>query len=204
MPNRLRLLRLFRKPKTKREDLKKPYKEEKPDLLKRKVINGSLIVFMLYQSGAAQIPINGFCKYSVFPVKGKYTRLFALNFNQDSYSDLLLTGGEKSLFANIAGKGTDNFSEVFSSSFSPELSNFITYIEKFDKSPKYAFVSRKQKKAGWLNVSTSGRISVASQISFSSFPDGVSQADFNSDGKNELLISGAAFDGISVLKNGAK
>ena len=184
--------------------MKKPYKEEKPDLLKRKVINGSLIVFMLYQSGAAQIPINGFCKYSVFPVKGKYARLFALNFNQDSYSDLLLTGGEKSLFANIAGKGTDNFSEVFSSSFSPELSNFITYIEKFDKSPKYAFVSRKQKKAGWLNVSTSGRISVASQISFSSFPDGVSQADFNSDGKNELLISGAAFDGISVLENSAK
>ncbi|MDP1994170.1 MAG: VCBS repeat-containing protein, partial [Ignavibacteria bacterium] len=103
-----------------------------------------------------------------------------------------------------AGKGTDNFSEVFSSSFSPELSNFITYIEKFDKSPKYAFVSRKQKKAGWLNVSTSGRISVANQVSFPSFPDGVSQADFNSDGKNELLISGAAFDGISVLKNGAK
>ncbi|MDP3684460.1 MAG: VCBS repeat-containing protein, partial [Ignavibacteria bacterium] len=159
---------------------------------------------MLYQSGAAQIPINGFCKYSVFSVDGKYARLFALNFNQDSYSDLLLTGGEKSSFANVAGKGTDNFSEVFSSSFSPELSNFITYIEKFDKSPKYAFVSRKQKKAGWLNVSTTGRISVASQISFSSFPDGVSQADFNSDGKNELLISGAAFDGISVLKNSAK
>ncbi|MFA6980362.1 MAG: VCBS repeat-containing protein [Ignavibacteriaceae bacterium] len=181
--------------------MKKPYKEEKPDLLKKKVINGSLIVFLLCQSGAAQIPINGFCKYSVFPVKGKYTRLFALNFNQDSYSDLLLTGEEKSHFANIAGKGTDNFSESFSSSFSPEISNFITYLDKYDKIPKYAFVSRKQKKVGWLNVSTSGSISVARQILFTSFPDVINQADFNDDGKNELLISGAAFDGISILNN---
>ena len=156
---------------------------------------------MLYQSGAAQIPINGFCKYSVFSVDGKYARLFALNFNQDSYSDLLLIGGEKKSFTTIAGKGIDNFSKAISSSFSPELSNFISYIEKFDKSPYYAFVSRKQKKAGWLNVSSSGTISVARQISFSSFPDVINQADFNDDGKNELLISGAAFDGISILKN---
>lgn len=181
--------------------MKKHYKEEKPDLLKRKVINGSLIIFMLYQSGAAQIPINGFCKYSVFSIEGKYARLFALNFNQDSYSDLLLTGGEKKSFATIAGKGIDNFSKAVSSSFSPELSNFISYIEKYDKSPYYAFVSRKQKKAGWLYVSSSGTISVARQISFASFPDVINQADFNDDGKNELLISGAAFDGISILKN---
>ncbi len=181
--------------------MKKHYKEETQGLLKRKVINGSLIVFMLYQSGAAQIPINGFCKYSVFSDDGKYARLFALNFNQDSYSDLLLTGGEKKSFATIAGKGIDNFSKAISSSFSPELSNFISYIEKYNKSPYYAFVSRKQKKAGWLNVSSSGAISVARQISFSSFPDVINQADFNDDGKNELLISGAAFDGISILKN---
>lgn len=170
-------------------------------MLKRKVINGSLIVFMLYQSGAAQIPINGFCKYSVFTAGGKYTKLFALNFNQDSYSDLLLTGGEKNSFTTIAGKGIDNFSKATSSSFSPELSNFISYIEKYDKSPYYAFVSRKKKKAGWLNVSSPGTISIARQISFSSFPDVINQADFNDDGKNDLLISGAAFDGISILKN---
>lgn len=156
---------------------------------------------MLYQSGAAQIPINGFCKYSVIPVEGKFRQLFALNFNQDSYSDLLITGGEKNSFANIAGKGIDNFAKVFSSSFSPVITNFISYIETFDKSPKYAFVSRKQKKAGWLNISTSGSISVANQISFSSFPDIITPADLNADGKNELLISGVAFNGLSILKN---
>ncbi len=155
---------------------------------------------MLYQSGAAQIPINGFCKYSVFPVEGKFRQLFALNFNQDSYSDLLLTGGEKNSFVTIAGKGIDNFAKVFSSSFSPVITNFISYVETSDKLPKYAFVSRKQKKAGWLNISTSGNISIANQISFSSFPDAITQADFNSDGKSELLISGVAFDGISILK----
>lgn len=156
---------------------------------------------MLYQSGAAQIPINGFCKYSVFPVNGKYSKMFALNFNQDSYSDLLLTGGEKSHFANIAGKGSNHFLETYSSSFLPEISTFISYFDKFDKIPKYAFVSRKQKKAGWVNVSVSGSISSVRQILFNSFPDVLNQADFNSDGKNELLISGPAFDGISILKN---
>ncbi|MCK9426068.1 MAG: VCBS repeat-containing protein [Ignavibacteriaceae bacterium] len=188
--------------------MKKHYNDEKQGLLKRKVINGSLILFMLYQSGAAQIPINGFCKYSVFPVDGKFRQLFALNFNQDSYSDLLLTGGEKNSYANIAGKGIDNFAKVFSASlpngkagFSPVISNFISYIETFDKSPKYAFVSRKQKIAGWLNVSTLGSISVANQISFSSFPDVITPADLNADGKKELLISGVAFDGISILNN---
>jgi len=156
---------------------------------------------MLYKSGAAQIPINGFCKYSVFPVQGKFSKLFTLNFNQDSYSDIMLTGGEKNSFANIAGKGIDNFARVFSSSFSPVITNFVSYIETFDKSPRYAFVSRKQKKAGWLNVSATGSISIAKQISFSSFPDVITQADFNSDGKNELLISGVAFDGLSILKD---
>ena len=180
--------------------MKKHYKEEKQGLLKRKVINGSLIIFMLYQSGAAQTPINGFCKYSVFPVQGKFSKFFALNFNQDSYSDLFLTGGEKNSFATIAGKGIDNFAQGFSSSFSPVITNFVSYIETYDKLPRYAFVSRKQKKAGWLNVSSSGNISIANQIAFSSFPDVITQADFNSDGKNELLISGVAFDGLSLLK----
>ena len=181
--------------------MKKHYKEEKQGLLKRKVINGSFIIFMLYQSGAAQIPINGFCKYSVFPVQGKFSKFFVLNFNQDSYSDLLLTGGEKNSFVTITGKGIDNFVQGFSSSFSPVISNFVSYIETFDKAPRYAFVSRKQKKAGWLNVSTSGSISIANQLAFSSFPDVVIQADFNSDGKDELLVSGVAFDGLSILKD---
>jgi len=170
-------------------------------LLKRKVINGSLFIFMLYQSGAAQIPINGFCKYSSLPIKGNFKQLFTLNFNQDSYSDLLLTGGEKNSFSTLAGKGRDNFGAAFSSTFSAGLSNFISYLEAFDKSPKYAFVSRRQKKAGWLNVSSNGNISASSRISFSSFPDILTSADLNDDGKNELLISGVAFDGISILKN---
>jgi len=185
----------------KREDLKKHYKEEKQGLLKRKVINSSLIVFLLCQSGAAQIPVNGFCKYSVFQSDGKFKQFFTLNFNQDSYSDLLLTGGEKNSFANVAGKGVDSFSRVFSSSFSSVITNFLSYIEIYDKAPRYAFVSRKQKKAGWLNISSKGSISVSNQISFSSFPDVITQADFNSDGRNELLISGAGFDGVSILKN---
>ena len=155
---------------------------------------------MLYKSGTAQIPINGFCKYSVFPVQGKFNKLFTLNFNQDSYSDILLTGGEKNSFANIAGKGIDNFARVFSSSFSPVITNFVSYIETYDKLPRYAFVSRQQKKAGWLTVTASGNISVSKQIAFSSFPDVITQADFNSDGKDELLISGVAFDGLSILK----
>jgi len=189
----------------KKEDLKKHCKEEKPGLLKRKIFNGSLIIFLLYQSGAAQIPINGFCKYSASSVKENYNRLFALNFNQDSYSDLLLTGGTKSSVETIAGEGTENFSDSHASTFSPELSNFITYLEKSDKSPKFAFLSRKQKKAGWLTVSAFGTISVASQISFTSFPAIIGQADLDADGKVELLISGAAFNGISILHdNGGK
>ena len=156
---------------------------------------------MLYQSGAAQIPINGFCKYSVFPFNAKFKQFFTLNFNQDSYSDLLLIGGEKNSFATIAGKGTDNFSQAFSSSFSPELSNFTFYLEENSNIPKYAFVSRKQKKAGWLNISNYGAVSVASQISFSSFPDVISHADLDADGKVELIVSGTGFDGISILKN---
>jgi len=156
---------------------------------------------MVYQSGTAQIPINGFCKYSSFSIKGNYKQIFSLNFNQDTYSDILLAGGDKNGYSEITGKGMDNFVQSLSSSFSSGISNFATYIEAYEKTQKYAFVSRKQKKAGWLNISSYGTISVESQIAFSSFPESITPVDLNDDGKNELVVSGVAFDGISLLKN---
>src|ERR1039457_6372885 len=105
-------LKLFLKPKKKKEDLMKPCSEEKPGL-KLEISNFSLILIelLLFSIEAfSQVPINGFCKYNKIDIDSGFTNLFALNYNDDSYTDLILYNPAKKDIESLDGNQSLSFS----------------------------------------------------------------------------------------------
>lgn len=148
----------------------------------------------------SQIPINGFCKYESFPVDSGFQSFQTLNFNKDSYTDFILFNSSQNKIASIAGKSKGELDKPkkhfnnFSISQILPITNYTHSVES------YLFVSRKNKKIALGNFTSNGKIYFNMQMKFKSFPDEASIADVDNDGKKEILISGVAFDGISIIK----
>jgi len=85
-----------------------------------------LIVFLLCtQIVNAQIPINGFCKYTSFDVQPNYTNLFSLNFNKDSYTDLMLFSDSSKNINSIKGFANEKFQSRLKFNFIEQISKII-------------------------------------------------------------------------------
>lgn len=179
--------------------MKKHLLGEKIDLkIESNKLNVLLFFFFLSHECVPQIPINGFCKLNSYNFSSGYSKIFPLNFNGDSYTDLLLYNPNQRTVSVIAGKANEKFSHEQKFDFPFALSNIISLGVK--ASGRYAFTSRKNLTAGICEFSASGKPKVISQLSFLSYPEKINIANAESDSQQEILISGPAFEGLSIVR----
>lgn len=180
--------------------MKKPCREEKQGLKPgTNKFNFFLLSFLFIYELNAQTPINGFCKLNSYKITADNTSIFSFNFNSDSYSDILLYNKNSKKYSVIPGNGNDKIisESIFQSAF--YISSILSVYDNDNNIAGYAFVSRKNREAGFVNFSSSGKLNINKSSKFDSFPEKLSASDLNGDGKIELLISGNAFDGLSVI-----
>ena len=180
--------------------MKKPFKEEKQDskVVKNKFYFLALFFFFSIKI-FPQIPVNGFCKFSNYKVPSGYNSLFALNYNNDSYTDLILYNPDKKSIVSVPGSRNGNFGIPIISKIPYQITNIQNINDINSPVKKYAFTSRQNRIVGIYSFLSSGRAILSRKIKFDSYPESISATDINGNGKDELLISGPAFNGLSVL-----
>jgi hypothetical protein len=160
-----------------------------------------LVFILLPFSGLfPQIPINGFCKYNSFVIDSGFTGIFTANFNKDSYTDIVLYNPHKKEILALEGNRSGTFSKNRPYRAPFEISRLQNITDKNNHITGFAYTSRKSMKAGICELLKDGRIRILKEIKFNSYPENISSADINRDGLPEIIVSGSAFDGISVIE----
>ena len=162
-------------------------------------INFLFLFFFISSEVFPQIPINGFCKLNSYNFSPGNSKLFSLNFNNDSYTDLILFDPSSNRISAIPGEKNESFLEEKNFEFPFHVSNLTPIREKNNEIKKYAFTSRKNLTAGICEFSSDGKPRVTHQLNFKSYPEKLSTADIDGDYSQEILLSGAAFEGLSIL-----
>ncbi len=184
--------------------MKKLYKEENAGSGKELGLYSFLIfVFLFFNESFSQVPINGFCKLNSFKVDSGYTSLFPLNFNNDSHTDLILFNSMKKQLTVLTGDKAGNFGKKMKFYIPYEITNIVSYKDNFNRVLGYAFTSRKNRRMGVYDLTKSGRPYLKKIFKFNSYPDNISSANLN-DKSESFLISGSAFNGLSVITEDKK
>jgi len=185
--------------------MKKPYNEEKIGLrIEFNTIRILLIAFFLSEEIFSQIPINGFCQYKNFNIEQNFNCLLSLNYNDDSYSDLILYNPQLKKIVSLSGEPNGSFGKPVLSKVPFEITNIQNLVEENKTIKRYAFTSRQNFRAGIYSFRKNGRAVLSSSIKFNSYPENLSTADVNNNGRDEILVSGSAFNGLSIIsQNGS-
>ncbi|MFZ2324650.1 MAG: VCBS repeat-containing protein [Ignavibacteriaceae bacterium] len=167
--------------------------------LKTGLSKSLLLVILFSDIIIPQIPFKGFCKLTSFEVDSGYTTLLSFNYDQDEYSDLLVynpLGTKAKIYRGESGLNF-NFSKEISFPLQPSRIEPVIGPNKVIES--YAFTSRKSRSFGLYKFSNEGNPELINHIKFNYYPEYISIADINDDGKPEFLLSGNAFEGLSII-----
>ncbi|HRI48450.1 MAG TPA: hypothetical protein PK559_15195, partial [Ignavibacteriaceae bacterium] len=69
-----------------------------------------LYFLFIFVDAFPQFYLNGFCKYESFDIPNNFDSFYALNFNADSYNDLLLLNNSEYKAATLLGESEGKFS----------------------------------------------------------------------------------------------
>ncbi len=180
--------------------MKKLLSEEKP-VLKTVYRNSKIFIFILLftQASFSQIPINGFCKLDKFSVPAGFIKIFPLNFNKDSYTDLLIYNPLKKEIVTLIGEPNLKFSKPASLDFPFEPSQFKPVYDSSFQIKYYAFTSRRSRLFGILNFNEKGIPEVIHSVKLNYYPEFIDVNDLDNYGNHSFLVSGESFDGISLF-----
>jgi len=164
----------------------------------------SLEVFPQDRQFSGPYPINGFCQFKSLNVPKNFNSLFTLNYNNDSYSDIVLYNPGQKKIVSLTGTANGAFYKPVIHYIPYQISK-IQNLNELNKNIKsYAFISRVNMRAGIYSFTSYGSAYLSSSIKFSSYPGNISSGDIDKNGNDELLISGSSFDGLSIIyRNGA-
>jgi hypothetical protein len=121
------------------------------------------------------------------------------DINFDSNKDILLYSNSSKKICVIEEDEQSKYSRTKIIRPTNTLSHVLPIFNGKTHSPLYAFVSRQQRSVGLFELSKYGRFKLVSRLTFESYPGNMKAADINYDGKMEFLISGSAFDGLSII-----
>jgi hypothetical protein len=146
----------------------------------------------------AQINLNGFGVLNKFPSFKNKTNIFALDYNQDSFVDLITFGSsnERVTFHPGSGKGFDKAIDKF---FYYLISDIKLFNNIDDLGQHYIFISRKEKLAGLVSFTKYGTLTLLNRLTFNSYPSSICTGDIDNDGILEAIVAGKNFDGMSLL-----
>jgi len=179
----------------------KPYSEEKPGLKIEISSIKILIALLLFSLEAfSQVPVNGFCRYNRFDIDSGFTKLLPLNYNDDSYTDLVLYNPAKKEIETIEGNQSLSFSAPHKYKIPAEISLIRNIADKNNKVIGNAYSSRKRMIVGLISFAKNGKPIFTNEIKLNSYPENISVAE-NGNSEPELLISGKSFNGLSILTN---
>ena len=179
--------------------MKKHYKGEKIGLKIEQELKILLfIVVFISFNASAQIPINGFCKHQSFKIPPGYTSVKSVNFNKDTFNDLIIFNNSTKKYLSIEGT-EKGFSKIRVYKIPFEISKFKSISTKYFRGKYFSFVSRKNRSVGIISFNKYGKIEIKKLLKFNSYPENLDAADINNNGRSELLISGSAFEGLSII-----
>lgn len=160
----------------------------------------TLFTFLLTLPGFIfpQIPINGFCKYESFNADTSYKGIFSLNFNNDSYSDLVLFGSGNNIIT-YHGDPKLKFAKPKASSIPIEISAIKSINRKLIGN-LFVSISRKNRRIALMEFSAAANARILNEKKLESYPENISVADVNKNGIEEILVSGSSFEGLSLFK----
>jgi hypothetical protein len=158
-----------------------------------------LFILLLNYTSSAQIPLNGFCKYNKFDSEPGYQSILPLNYNNDSYTDLLLFHNSQKNLLLMEGDNTGSFTRQSTITFRHPVSTVRNLSITGGYSRSYIAVSRKNRTASVFNFNEDGRLFILDEIKFNSYPERIDIGDVALDQSPDVLVSGSSFDGISIL-----
>jgi hypothetical protein len=185
--------------------MKKLCKEESTGLGKElKLFSILLFALLFFNDSFSQVPINGFCKFNSFKVDTDYTTLFSLNFNKDFHTDLILFNTMKKHLSVLTGDKAGNFGKKMNFSLPYEITKITSFKDNQNRVIGYAFTSRKNRVMGIYDFTISGKPYLKRIFKFNSYPENISSAIISQDKSESFLISGSAFNGLSIITDNGK
>lgn len=160
-----------------------------------------LLFFCFFFSSSlySQIPINGFCSIKTLPVYSGYSRLMISDIKFDSLTDIVLYSPSLKKIC-VVEKDTESHYSKRNVIWSPNNFSQVLAVKNNETgSLQYAFISRSTRTAGYFDLSNSGRFNLIAELTFDSYPENISSANIDYRGNPEVLLSGSAFKGLSLL-----
>ncbi len=125
--------------------------------------------------------------------------MFTTNFNKDSYTDLILFNPQRKQMLSLEGNQSGSFNQNKPYRVLNEISNIQNLSNRYNRITGHIFSSRKSMMVGLFEFLKDGRMKLRHKINFKYYPESISAADVNGNGINEILVTGSAFDGISII-----
>jgi len=174
--------------------------EGKIDLkIELKLFSFFIYLLSLSNFSFAQIPINGFTNFSEVATITGQNKLISLNYNKDTHSDILIYSNDNNIAYLITGQPNLKFTKPLKLSFSFEPNFFKPVYNSQNQITEYAFSSRKSRLFGLMNFNQYGYPRISKTLKLNSFPNKIDVADIDLDNSNDYLISGEAFEGLSII-----
>ena len=169
--------------------------DSKADLLKCSFI---LLLVFFPSISFSQIPINGFCSAKNFNLPKGYSSVLSADINSTAGDELIFYSSTAKKIGIYSGVPNDD-ALFIEQPFNYETSQ-LKKLKGYSKEKSlFAGVERKKRKVFLLEISANSTLTINQQIEFDSYPENISTGDINADGKDEILISGSGFDGLSIL-----
>jgi len=182
-----------------KEDLMKRLSGEKTDSEIGQLKNSFILLLLLFTSlSYSQIPINGFCFQKNYSLPNDYNEIISADLNSDGNDELIFySAALKRLGIYTGVLGEQNGLKEFELNF--EISQLKQLMNKSGEAKLFAAVERKLRKISLMYISIDSLSAKIGEIEFDSYPENIFTEDIDSNGYDEILVSGSGFDGLSIL-----
>lgn len=182
--------------------MKKRCKGEKIVFLPGRVASKSLL-FLVFSCSVlfSQIKLNNFGISDFIKTNSGNTNFQFIDFDNDGIRDLFLYGKHEKSFVIHKGLKDSTFTGPIKKFFFYPIDDFKWFTKSVKGDDYYIFVSRNNRLAGLVSFTSTYSLRLLNTIEFNSYPSSIKITDFNKDGKNEALLFGNNFNGISYITN---